>query len=50
MYLPKHFEETRIEVLHDFIREHPLAAVVTLTANGLDANHIPLGVDKDPAP
>jgi transcriptional regulator len=50
MYLPKHFEETRVEVLHGFIRANPLGALVTLTPSGLDANHIPFEVDPDPAP
>jgi transcriptional regulator len=50
MYLPKHFEETRVEVLHELIRAHPLGALVTLGADGLDANHIPFEVDPDPAP
>jgi transcriptional regulator len=50
MYLPKHFEETRVETLHELIRAHPLGALVTLTAGGLDANHIPFEVDPDPAP
>src|SRR5262245_15600570 len=50
MYIPKHFEETRVEVLHELIRAHPLAALVTLTSNGIDANHIPLEIDPEPAP
>ncbi len=50
MYLPKHFEETRIPVLHDLIRTYPLATLVTLTADGLDANHIPFEIDPEPAP
>ena len=50
MYLPKHFEETRVDVLHAHIRAHPLGALVVMTANGLDANHIPLEIDPDPAP
>src|SRR5262245_8771337 len=50
MYLPKHFEETRVPVLHELIRAHPLAALVVLTARGLDANHIPMEIDPDPAP
>ena len=50
MYLPKHFEETRVDVLHALIRTHPLGALVVMTRNGLDANHIPLEVDPDPAP
>jgi len=50
MYLPKHFEEARVEVLHDLIRAFPLGALVTLTANGLTANHIPFEIDPEPAP
>jgi transcriptional regulator len=50
MYVAKHFEETRIEILHALIRAHPLATLVTLTSEGLDANHIPLEIDPDPAP
>jgi transcriptional regulator len=50
MYLPKHFEETRTETLHELIRARPLATVVTLAARGLEANHIPLEIDPEPAP
>jgi transcriptional regulator len=50
MYLPSHFEEVRVPVLHDLVRAHPLGALVTLTPGGLDANHIPFIVDPDPAP
>jgi len=50
MYLPKHFEEARVEVLHDLIRAFPLGTLVTLTAGGLDANHIPFEVDPEPSP
>ena len=50
MYLPKHFEETRVPVLHDLIRASPLAALVTLGPDGLDANHIPFEIDPEPAP
>jgi transcriptional regulator len=50
MYIPKHFEETRVETLHDLIRAHPLAALVTLTRDGLDANHLPFEIDPEPRP
>lgn len=50
MYMPKHFEETRVPALHELIRAHPLGALVTLTPAGLDANHIPFEVDPEPAP
>nr|WP_315495417.1 FMN-binding negative transcriptional regulator [uncultured Rhodoferax sp.] len=42
MYQPSHFEETRADVLHALVRSQPLATLVTLTAQGLEANHIPL--------
>lgn len=45
MYLPAHFEESRTEVLHQLIAEHPLGAVVTLGPDGLTADHIPLLLD-----
>jgi len=50
MYMPSHFEETRVEVLHRLIREHPLAAFVTLGSEGLNANHIPFEIEPAPAP
>ena len=50
MYVPSHFEETRIEVLHDLVRQHPLGSLVTLGTQGLNANHIPFEIDGAPAP
>jgi transcriptional regulator len=50
MYLPSHFEETRVEVLHQLIREYPLAVFVTLGSEGLNANHIPFEIEPAPAP
>lgn len=50
MYLPAHFAESRTEVLHQLIHEHPLAAMVTFSANELNANHIPFELDPVPAP
>ena len=42
MYIPPHFDEPRTEVLHELIRQHPFGTLVTLGADGLDANHLPL--------
>jgi len=42
MYIPKHFEEPRIDVMQTLMRDYPLATLVTLFADGLNANHIPL--------
>lgn len=50
MYLPKHFAEPRIEVMHELMRAHPLATLVTRSSNGLDANHIPLQLVADATP
>ena len=49
MYLPKHFEETRPEALHELIRAHPLGMLVTLNGAGLQANSVPFILDADPA-
>ena len=50
MYLPAQFKEKRIEVLHELIRAHPLAVLVTVGPGGLDANHVPMALDPQPAP
>jgi len=50
MYLPTHFKEERHEILRGLIADHPLGALVTLTAAGLEANHIPFLHDPAPAP
>lgn len=50
MYIPKQFEQPRVEAMHELMRAHPLASLVTLTSGGLDANHIPLHLSDAPAP
>lgn len=45
MYLPQHFAESRTEELHRLVHEHPLGTLVTHTARGLDANHIPFELE-----
>jgi transcriptional regulator len=50
MYNPAHFREERVEVLHQLIGEHRLATLVTLGADGLIANHVPLILDPSPPP
>lgn len=42
MYIPKQFDEPRVEVLHQLICSRPFATLVTLSSRGLNANHIPL--------
>ena len=50
MYIPPHFREERVDILHGLIGRHSLAALVTLGPDGLLANHVPLIVDPEPAP
>jgi transcriptional regulator len=50
MYNPPHFQEQRPEVMQQLIREHSLAALVTLGPEGLIANHVPLILDPDAGP
>lgn len=47
MYLPRHFEETRIEKLHGLIRDYPLGTLVLSGPDGMDANHLPFELDAD---
>ncbi len=50
MYVPSHFAESSVDVLHDLIRTHPFGALIVLASGGLDANHIPFEIDPEPAP
>lgn len=45
MYIPPHFSETRPEELARLIAQHPLGALVTQRAHGLDAEHLPFVFD-----
>ena len=47
MYNPQQFAETRADVLHAFIREHPLGMLVTSGAAGLEASHVPMVLDAE---
>ncbi len=52
MYIPTHFAETRLDVLHGLIDSHPLGALVRLGDDGLAADHVPceLAPPSDLAP
>ena len=50
MYIPPHFREDRVDVLHQAIRTAGPATLVSMTADGLFASHAPLMLDPDPAP
>jgi transcriptional regulator len=45
MYVPPHFDESRPEVLHALIAQHPLGILVTHGSSGLDANHLPFEME-----
>ncbi len=47
MYIPKHFEESNINVLHDFIRCNPFAVLITHSDEGLSADHIPVYLNTE---
>lgn len=41
MHIPRHFQETRRDVLYALMHAYPFATVVAQTADGLVANHLP---------
>ena len=47
MYTPAHFSIKSREALHKIIQTNPLGALVTMTPEGLDANHIPFELDPN---
>jgi transcriptional regulator len=50
MYIPAHFEQSEIGVMHELIRAYPLATVVTQSSAGLNASHIPLHLLTNASP
>jgi transcriptional regulator len=50
MYAPAHFKEDRIPVLHDAIRQAGFGSLITFGVEGLEASHIPMLIDPEPAP
>jgi transcriptional regulator len=50
MYIPAHFKEDRVPVLHDAIRPIGFASLVTSGEGGLEASHLPMLVSPEPAP
>lgn len=45
MYMPRHFEETHLDVLQALIKAHPFATLITQTGGALNANHMPILLD-----
>ena len=50
MYVPAHFNESRVEVMHDAIRRIGIGTLVTLGSEGLEASHVPMLIDPEPGP
>lgn len=50
MYMPKAFEAPDSAAMQTLMRAHPLAALVTLSPSGLEANHVPLQLLADAGP
>ena len=50
MYLPSHFDEPRLPVLHELMQARPLATLVTLANGAIEANHIPLHLSPGGGP
>src|SRR3954469_16834026 len=47
MYNPAPFVEDRIDVLHELIRQYPLATIVTCGPSGPEATHVPVVLHAD---
>lgn len=47
MHKPRHFEETRTQVLHGILREHPFATLVSNLPDEPLIDHVPLLLDAD---
>ena len=50
MYTPKPNEETRVEVMHELIRAHPLGTWTLLGADDLLTHHVPFLLDAGRGP
>jgi transcriptional regulator len=50
MYVPAHFKEDRIPVLHAAIKKYGFGTLVTSSEQDLEASHLPLLLDPQPAP
>jgi transcriptional regulator len=50
MYVPAHFREERLPVLHDAIKATRLTTLVTFGGDGMEASHLPVLLDEAVAP
>ncbi len=50
MYVPALFKEDNVAVMHDAIRQYGFGTLVTLNDTEMEASHIPMLLDPEPAP
>lgn len=50
MYIPRSNEESRTDVLLDFMESHPFGTLVTAGADGLFVTHLPFVLDRSSGP
>jgi len=50
MYIPAHFREDRVPVLHQAIKQLGFGTLVTAGKDGLEASHLPMLVNPEPTP
>jgi transcriptional regulator len=50
MYIPSLFQESRIEILHELVQANSFGTLVTVEADGLNANHLPFELVSDGSP
>jgi len=50
MYVPAQFKEDRVPILHDAIRKYGFGTLVTSSEQEMEASHLPMLLDPEPAP
>jgi transcriptional regulator len=50
MYLPTQFKEESVPAMHAAIRAARIGTLVTMGEDGMEASHVPMLVDPEPAP
>ena len=50
MYIPEHFREDSLPVLHNVIREIRFGTLTTADERGIEANHFPMLIDETKGP
>jgi transcriptional regulator len=50
MYIPEHFREERVPVLHQAITQLGFGTLVTAGKDGLEASHLPMLMHREPGP